>query len=193
MRQLEQKIYHVSRSFETESVEIGGKGKIHPLQIWADWAAKSNPSKYPFITFCPLPPIFQLFRRPCWDFDKKIRLLKLKTSLELWKWTLQFVQVYTFFYQRQFFTWKSKPSLKIRTTSAIFWDYLGMFRDYGQNNIYFRNKTFLFLKIERWNFQHLFENEFRETWQSFSSFWHLLFTLVVWLSWNLVRFHKIHF
>jgi hypothetical protein len=43
---------------------------------------------------------------------------------------------------------KPKPSLTIRTTSAIFWDYLGMFRDYGQKIIFFRNKTFLFFKIE---------------------------------------------
>ena len=41
-----------------------------------------------------------------------------------------------------------KPSLKIRTASAFFWIYLGIFRDYGLKNIFFRNKTFLFLKIE---------------------------------------------
>ena len=38
-----------------------------------------------------------------------------------------------------------------------------MFRDYGQKNIFFRNKTFLFFKIESWNFQHLFANKFHET------------------------------
>ena len=27
--------------------------------------------------------------------------------------------------------WLAKPSLKIRTASAIFWNYLGIFRDYG--------------------------------------------------------------
>ena len=37
-----------------------------------------------------------------------------------------------------------KPSLKIRTASTIFWIYLGIFRDYGLNNIFFRNKTFFF-------------------------------------------------
>ena len=42
----------------------------------------------------------------------------------------------------------SKPSLKIRTASAIFWIYLGIFRDNGLKNICFRNKTFLFFKIE---------------------------------------------
>ena len=54
---------------------------------------------------------------------------------------------------------KSNPnhSLKIRTASAIFWIYLGIFRDYSLNNIFFRNKFFLFFKIENWNFQNLFE------------------------------------
>ena len=79
--------------------------------------------------------------------------------------------------------------------SKTFWNYLGMFRDYGLN-FFFRNKTCLFFKIESWKFQHLFENEFCETSQSFnsfSSFRQLLFKfflLVVWLSWNFVRFHK---
>ena len=31
---------------------------------------------------------------------------------------------------------------KIETASAIFWDYLGMFREYDQKNIFFRNKSF---------------------------------------------------
>ena len=63
---------------------------------------------------------------------------------------------------------RSKPSLQIRTASAIFWIYLCIF------------------KIE-----------FRETSQyfnSFSSFIQLLFSFfqsVVWLRWNFVRFHKI--
>ena len=33
---------------------------------------------------------------------------------------------------------------------------------------FFRNKTFLFLNIKSWNFQHLFENEVRETSQNFN-------------------------
>ena len=33
---------------------------------------------------------------------------------------------------------------------------------------YFRNKTFLFFKIESLNFQHLFEKGFRETAQKFN-------------------------
>ena len=45
-----------------------------------------------------------------------------------------------------------KPSMKIRTASAIFWIYLDIFRDKGLKNIFlFRNKTFLFFKIEIWN------------------------------------------
>ena len=41
---------------------------------------------------------------------------------------------------------------------------------HGTLNIFFRNKTFLFVKIEIWNFQHLFDLWFRETSQNFSSF-----------------------
>ena len=40
-----------------------------------------------------------------------------------------------------FFFKRAKPSLKIRTASAIFFIYLGIFRDNGLKNI-FRNKTF---------------------------------------------------
>ena len=35
---------------------------------------------------------------------------------------------------------------------------------------FFRNKTFLFFKIESWNFQHLFAYVFSETSQNFNSF-----------------------
>ena len=41
-----------------------------------------------------------------------------------------------------------KPSLKIRTANAIFWISLGIFRDYGQKIFLFRDKTFLYFKIE---------------------------------------------
>ena len=63
---------------------------------------------------------------------------------------------------------QSKLSLKVRTASAICWNYLGIFRDYG-------NKTFLF-------FKYLFEIECRETSQnfnSFSSFRQLLFSFIL--------------
>ena len=50
----------------------------------------------------------------------------------------------------------SKPSLEIRTARAIFWNYLGIFRDYGLKNILleiklfsvFQDRTFgIFLKL----------------------------------------------
>ena len=40
---------------------------------------------------------------------------------------------------------------------------------YGLKKFFFRNKTFLFFKIESWNFQVQFEIEFRETLQNFNS------------------------
>ena len=83
-------------------------------------------------------------------------------SVLCWNWTGS--------YKQQGRWSMPKPSLKIRSASAIFWSYLGKFRNYGLRNIFFRNKTFLFFKIESWNFQHLFEIEFRETSQSFNSF-----------------------
>ena len=94
-------------------------------------------------------------------------------------------------------TYIPKPSLKIRTASAICWKYLGIFRDYGLNHIVFRNKTFLFFKIESWNFQHLFEKEFLETSQNFNSIRQRIEKMEIiqisWMSWNFVRFHEILF
>ena len=81
-----------------------------------------------------------------------------------------------------------KPSLKIRTANAILWISLGI-----RQKIYFLG-IFFFLKIKCWNFQHLFEIKFCETSQNFNSFSllrQLLFSSVVWLSWNFVRIHKI--
>ena len=37
---------------------------------------------------------------------------------------------------------------KLGQQSTICWDSLGLFRDYGLNGLFFRNKTFLFFKIE---------------------------------------------
>ena len=59
-----------------------------------------------------------------------------------------------------------KPSLKIGTANAICWNSLGLFRDYGLDHIFFRNKFLLFFKIKSSNFQHLFEKEFHETSQN---------------------------
>jgi hypothetical protein len=44
-------------------------------------------------------------------------------------------------------------------------------------HIYFRSKTFLFVKIESKNFQHLYDSRFRETSHNFSSFRQLFFIL----------------
>ena len=41
---------------------------------------------------------------------------------------------------------------------------------YGLKNIFFRNKTFLFFKLESWNFQVQFEIKIRESSQNFNSF-----------------------
>ena len=48
-------------------------------------------------------------------------------------------------------------------------DSLGLFGKNGLNFFFFRNKTFLFFKIQSWNFQQLFEIEFRETSQNFKA------------------------
>ena len=70
-------------------------------------------------------------------------------------------------------------------------------------NCYFhffsRNKTFLFFKIESWNFQHLFEKAIRETSQNLNSIRQLIEKMKItivwisWMSWNFVRFHEIQF
>ena len=66
-------------------------------------------------------------------------------------------------------------------------------------DLFFKKKPFLFFKIKSWNFQYLFEMEFRETSQNFNSFSlfrQLLFSfflLVFWLNWNFARFHEILF
>ena len=39
---------------------------------------------------------------------------------------------------------QAKPSLKIRTAGAIFWNYLGIFRDYGLIYIFLGIKLFCF-------------------------------------------------
>ena len=88
----------------------------------------------------------------------------------------------------------SKPSLKIGTVNAICWNSLGLLRDHGLNYIFFRNQTFLFFNIETWNFQHLFEKEFRETSESFNSIRQRIEKMEIkniwirWMSWNFVRF-----
>ena len=91
---------------------------------------------------------------------------------------------------------KPKPSLKIRTANAIFWTSLGIFRDYGLNNIFLGIKLFLFFKIESWNFQYLFVNEVCETSQKFNSIKQPIEKMkitIVWMSWILWDFTKFCF
>ena len=82
---------------------------------------------------------------------------------------------------------------------AIFWLKKELSIIHGTLNIFFRNKTFLFVKIEIWNFQHLFDLLFRETCHNFSLFGQLLFPLenviwmFVWMSWNFEDFTKFYF
>ena len=58
-----------------------------------------------------------------------------------------------------------KLSLKIGSVNKafLFWHWL------LPKSYCFRNKTFLFYKIESWNFQHLLEKEFLETSQNYNS------------------------
>ena len=65
---------------------------------------------------------------------------------------------------------------------------------------FFRNKTFLFFKLESRNFQKQFAIEFRETSQNFYLIRQIdrkkMKITIVWISgisWNLVRFHDILF
>ena len=57
----------------------------------------------------------------------------------------------------------------------------------------------MFFKIESWNFQNLFEKEFRETSQNFNSIrqpiekMKITIVWMSWMSWNFVRFHEILF
>ena len=93
-------------------------------------------------------------------------------------------------------TWKlstigPKPLLKIGSVNKafLFWYWLPPI------SYFFRNRTFLFYKIESWSFQHLFENEFREPSQNFISIRHAIEKMkitIVWI-WNFVRFLSIGF
>ena len=58
---------------------------------------------------------------------------------------------------------------------------------------FFRNKTFFFLKIESWNFQHLIDLEFRESSQNFSSFGQLLFFIVHVTKWIEFSYRSLNF
>ena len=86
---------------------------------------------------------------------------------------------------------------RVKRKCGIFWLKKQLSMVHVTLQIFFRNKTFLFVKIESWNFQQLFDIQFWETLQNFSSFrlrfrWHFLWVIrAVWMSWNFVRFHEI--
>ena len=84
-------------------------------------------------------------------------------------------------------TW-AKSSGKLRRLTPSF----GCTLEVRLKKYFFRNKTFLFFTIQRWNFQYLFEIEFREISQninSFRLFRQLLFSFFLWV----VRFHEFLF
>ena len=103
----------------------------------------------------------------------------------------------------EFLYWNSnfrKFCWVIRTQSTsvlkLFLFYLSMV--HGTLYIFFRNKTFLVVYIESWNFQHLFDFSFHEMLQnvwsfrkhSDDTFWGIK---IVRMSWNFVRFQEILF
>ena len=105
------------------------------------------------------PSNFLTFRRSC-------------VMSNFWVWKRDFVGFTTLLYELA----KCKTFWKIETAHAIFWMYLG---GTAKKIFFFRNKTFLFFKIESWNFQVQFEIKFRETSQNlnkFSLFRQLLFS-----------------
>ena len=68
----------------------------------------------------------------------------------------------------------------------------------GTLHIFLGIKTFLFVKIESCDFQHLFDLEFREKYTkvkanqtTFTEKNFLLGIKVIWMSWNFERFHEI--
>ena len=80
----------------------------------------------------------------------------------------------------------AKPSMKIESVNKAFlfwyWQWLKKY--------FFRNKTFLFFKIESWNFQHLFEKEFLENLSKFqiNQTTEKMEIKIVWMSWKVWDF-----
>ena len=108
---------------------------------------------------------FQLEKSSKFSKRKKIRA----TDAARWEYltTEFYISLFSLPCCTSYAQFEPKPSLKITTVSDLI--YICIFRDWGLN-ISFRNKTFLFFKIESWNFQHLFKKEFREISQNFNSF-----------------------
>ena len=59
---------------------------------------------------------------------------------------------------------------RVKIYYGIWWLKKELSMVHGTLQFFFRNKTFLFVKIESWNFQQLFDLGFRETLQNLSSF-----------------------
>ena len=90
----------------------------------------------------------------CKTSDIEVRIIWLR----LWRpsvlaWTLDISSCLT---NQNVKRSRQNLSGKLGQQSAICWNSLGLFRDYGLNYIFSRKKPFLFFKIESWNFQHLF-------------------------------------
>ena len=91
-----------------------------------------------------------------------------------------------------------KTLLNIRTTNAVCWNHLCLFREYGLDQIFlwiffisFQDRK---LKLSASVWKRICETS--QNFNSFSSFRQFLFPFflpIIWLSWNLVRFHKILF
>ena len=92
-----------------------------------------------------------------------------KNEKKLWRLRNSFqhkLMVFDFSWSTAFWRYhQPKPSLKIGSVNKAF-----LFWCWQQTKEYlFRNKTFLFFKIESWNFPHLFDKEFCETSQNLNS------------------------
>ena len=103
-------------------------------------------------------------------------------------WTLMAISSRNFLYNRAIFKmrlgkfvglgkgYQGKEFLVCSITQNLHWKLGQLMPSFGSilavrlKKLFFRNKTFLFFKIESWNFQKLFEKEFCETSQSFNSF-----------------------
>ena len=83
-----------------------------------------------------------------------------------------------------------KPSLKIGLVNKAF-----LFWYWQRLKTFFFGINLLFFEIEDWNFQNLFEKEFRETSirKPIEKMKIKIVWILSWISWNLVRFHEIQF
>ena len=74
---------------------------------------------------------------------------------------------------------------KIASSRSHLLDIKRIILAYCLAHILFRNKTFLFVKIDSWNFQHLMDfSLFRESIEKME-------VKAVWMSWFFVKFHEI--